>query len=75
MELQKVFQEVNRKLAYNTQHLSKKSLNGFGSFFVLVVVCSLRGVCVLLLVWGGGVLFWFFNSFKVFVMYGQVSTF
>lgn len=59
MELQKVFQEVNRKLAYNTQHLSKKSLNGFGSFFVLVLVCSLRGVCVLLLVWGEGCCFGF----------------
>lgn len=53
MELLKVFQEVNRKLAYNTQHLSKKSLNGLGRFFVLVVVCSLRGVCVLFLVLGG----------------------
>lgn len=35
MELQKVFQEVNRKLAYNTQHPSKESLNG-GVFFVCV---------------------------------------
>lgn len=33
MELQKVFQEVNRKLAYKTQHPSKKSLNAFRVLF------------------------------------------
>lgn len=82
MELQKVFQEVHRKLAYYSQHLSKKSLNGFGRVFCLVVVvcCFFKGCvfCCLGFLEGvvclGGVCLGFFlfgwgflNSFKAFI--------
>jgi len=47
MELQKVFQEVNRKLAYNIQHLSKKSSNVSCVLFFGVCGCVCRVFCAM----------------------------
>lgn len=85
MELQKVFQEVNRKLAYNTQHLSKKSSNVFGIFLVLLIGWlglgflgvggGGRGILLFVFVGFICVVVWllvFFYSFKVFIVYVRV---